>query len=546
MPKLLIICFSLLSITALSQINITFPTSRAVFQRNNNNQCIVYLAGNFTAKSTKIEARAVARPMAQSQGSSTAWSTIQTNPQNGFYSGALILQGGWYDLYVRAWNNNTLLGTDSVQRVGVGEVFVIAGQSNASGSETVRLEGNYGTSAVDDRVSFINFLNNWDHEYQKVSLPAPVFQHADSTARIAPFGISGWCWGALGDQLVQRLKVPVAFFNAAWSGSSIGVWSQTADDSTLSPPFLFPFPKGMPYGYLRVALNYYVAQFGVRAVLWHQGETDNAFSTTRATYATQLKNVIEKSRIHTNKPNLAWVVSRASYYKGLGLTTHRIWQPILDAQNDVIGLNGTSQTGYTTKVFAGPETDSYKGSAYRDADDVHFKGQGHVALANLWNTALSSSFFQATTPSPPLSLPLVTNSCIATDRLSIQLNLSYPQVQWTSNVTATDTAGVSSSISNNTGSYIARVKDYYGNILLSPKIIIPSTFSGLIPIQSLRTGPWNTASTWSCGRIPSILDEVTIQQGHVVSIPLNGVGNFKDLLLNGQLIFSTVSALRNN
>ncbi|GAB3173510.1 CotH kinase family protein [Telluribacter humicola] len=36
--------------------------------------------------------------------------------------------------------------------------------------------------------------------------------------------------------------------------------------------------------------------------------------------------------------------------------------------------------------------------------------------------------------------------------------------------------------------------------------------------ESLSSGDWNSASRWSCGRIPSICDEVTIRQGHVITL----------------------------
>jgi hypothetical protein len=547
MPRISIFLYFLfISVTGIGQINITYPSSRAIFQRNNSNQSSIYIAGNFTQKATKIEAKAIARTMSPTQGTSTSWQTLVTNPQNGFYSGTITLQGGWYDIYVRAWQNNTLLGTDSLQRVGVGEVFVIAGQSNATGAEELRQLGNYGTSASDDRVSFVNYSTNWSQDYSKVVLPLAVFQHADSTSRIAPMGVSGWCWGALGDLLTRRLNVPIAFFNAAWPSCQVGIWSSTANDSTLSAPFIYPLPKGIPYGHLRTALNFYIAQFGIRAVLWHQGETDNAFSTTRVDYATQLKNVIEKSRIHSNKPNLTWVVSRVSHFKGLGLTTARTWQPVIDAQNDVIGLNGISQTGYTTKVVPGPETDNYTGPRYRDSDDVHFKGLGHSTVAGLWSNALTDNFFQTTTPYLPISLPTVYNTCVSSNKLNIQLNASFSNVQWTRNTTATDTVASLSNISATSGSYIARVKDNRGNILLTPKINIPSNFSGLIPIQSLATGNWNNINTWSCGRIPTILDDVTIQTGHLITLPTASTGNFRDLTINGQVIFTATSFLKNN
>lgn len=527
-----------------AQIKLTHPLTRAVYQRNQSNEATLYIAGSYAQKTTKIEARAIARPMTPSQGTSTAWTTIKTNPSGGLFYGSLIVKGGWYNIQVRAWRDTTLVGKDSIERVGVGEVFVIAGQSNACGVEDIRLQGNYGPQANDDRVSFVNYINWWDVGYYDIMLPMPVFQHADSTSRIAPFGISAWCWGAFGDLLTNRLNVPVAFFNAARSSTAIETWSSTANDPGYSPPYFIYLPPGMPYGNLRLALNFYAAQFGVRAVLWHQGESDNITSTSREDYAIRLNNVIKKSRLHSNKPNLTWVVSRATRFKGLGIPYSRSWQPVLDAQNDVIGLHGVHRLGYTPNVLPGPETDAYIGPHLRDNDDVHFKGQGHYLLARLWNEALNDDFFRNVQPYPALALPEVTTKCSSANTLIYSTPANFVQSLWTSNNEATNYLAGDSNYMVSSGSYRVRLKDVYGNTLITARHTVPSTFEGMFPAKSNQTGTWNQSSTWSCGRIPSVFDDVTISKGHTVSIPSNTSASYASLQLEGSLIFATASILK--
>ena len=97
--KIIFLC--LISSFISAQINITYPTSRAVFQRNNSNQSPIYIAGNYTTFADKIEARAVARIMTPTQGITTNWKVIQLNPSNGYYYGTLNVTGGWYDIEVR-------------------------------------------------------------------------------------------------------------------------------------------------------------------------------------------------------------------------------------------------------------------------------------------------------------------------------------------------------------------------------------------------------------------------------------------------------------
>ena len=542
---LILILLISLSATIYAQVTITYPDSRAIFQRNNNNQSPVYIAGNYTVFADKVEARAIARPMTPAQGTSVNWTTIQINPANGYYYGTLNISGGWYDIEVRCWNGTTLLGTASVQRIGVGEVFVIAGQSNATGDSGLAATGNYGPSANDDRVSVVNYAISYPTNYGGVVLPRAEFSRLDSTFHISPFGTSAWCWGALGDTLTKRLNVPIAFFNAGWSGSGADAWSASANDSTATPMNFITYPRGMPYGNLRAALNFYVAQFGVRAVLWHQGETDNLNNTSRDNYGIYLKNIILKSRVHSGKSNLAWVVSKASRYKlPPTLPISRTWQPVIDAQNDVIGINANS-SNYTNLVFDGPATDAYVGPNVRTSDSVHFVGNGHRILANLWNQKLNTTFFINSTPYLPIPPPTLTSDCNGVSSLLMSVSNTYSSSLWTDNNTATNNLSNSYSYSASSGSYRVRVKDGLGNTLISPQISVPSNFSGLIPITSITMGYWFDTTTWSCNRIPTSVDYVTINTGHEVIVGGGYTARFKKLTIKGLLRFFSNGNLQN-
>ncbi len=541
--NILFLCLITTFISA--QITITYPTSRAVFQRNNSNQCPIYIAGNYTTFADKIEARAVVRTMIPSQGTTTNWAVIQSNPSNGYYFGTLTVSGGWYDLEVRHWNGTTLLGTSTLQRIGIGEVFLIAGQSNATGDGDLKNQGNYGPMANDDRVSVVNYTVNFPTNYGGVVLPRAEFSRLDSTFNIAPFGVSAWCWGALGDTLTKRLNVPVAFFNGGWSGTGSNAWKISANDSTATPENFFIMPRGMPYGNLRAALHFYVAQFGVRAVLWHQGETDNYQNIPRNTYGENLKIVITKSREHSAKPNLAWVVSKASRFKGLGITNSRTWQPVIDAQNDVIGLNGNGQVNYTTQVFEGPITDGLIGPNIRTIDSVHFVGNGHRILAGVWNQKLNASFFANSTPYLPIPPPNLTSDCNGVSSILVSVSNTYMSPKWSNNFTADNTLSTSFNYSASSGNYRVKVKDINQNILISPQISIPANFSGLIPIMSQNSGTWHDFMTWKCGRIPTSLDFVIISAGQEVIVGAGLTGRFKKLDLKGNVRLFNSSKLQN-
>ena len=543
LSTILFSCF--ISISSIAQITISYPTSRAVFQRNNSNLSPVYIAGNYTSFADKIEARAVARSMSPAQGTTTSWTIIQSNPSNGYYFGTLNVSGGWYDLEVRYSNGTTILGTGSVQRIGVGEVFLIGGQSNATGDGDLRNQGNYGPMANDDRVSIVNYTITYPTNYGSVVLPRAEFSRLDSTFNIAPFGVSAWCWGALGDTLSKRLNVPIAFFNGGWSGTGSNAWRESANDSTATPFNFFTMPRGMPYGNLRAALHFYIAQFGVRAVLWHQGETDNVQEVTRNTYGNNLKTIITKSREHTNKTNLAWVVSRASRFKGFQIVKSRTWQPVIDAQNDVIGLNGNAQPNYTTQVFEGPATDGLIGPNVRTSDSIHFVGNGHRILANVWNQRLNTAFFTNSTPYLPTPPPTLSSDCNGAASLLITVANTYNNPQWTNNNLANNNLSNSYSYSASSGGYRVKVRDVNNNILISPSISVPTNFSGLIPIVSQNSGTWHDYTTWKCGRIPTSIDFVTISSGQEVIVSSGLTGRFKKLELKGNIRLFNTSKLQN-
>ena len=121
--------------SAVDNLSASSPKTRQVIQRNSNNQADVRVIGSFTGSAMRLEARAVVMVGATNNGISTDWVVIVNAPTNGPYAGTLtnITAGGWYRIEVRAVDaNNNVTLTAAVDRVGVGDIFVTAGQSNAA------------------------------------------------------------------------------------------------------------------------------------------------------------------------------------------------------------------------------------------------------------------------------------------------------------------------------------------------------------------------------------------------------------------------------
>lgn len=432
------------------QLDISYPTERTVFQRDNNNRGSIQIAGNFTLVADRIEAQLV--PI--QGGNATGWITIASSPQGGFYNGSLTATGGWYRLEVRSWRGDQVVGTATIQKVGIGEVFIVAGQSNAQGYFNLGAQG-----ANDDRVNCYNYYNLNDSGDQ---LTRPEFSHLNSDSYIAPRGNSSWGWGRLGDQLASRLGVPILFYNTGWYGAGIKNWSESINGPTYSlfggAPFL---PSGMPYNNLRLVIQTYVSLTGVRAVLWHQGETDTYAKTSAQSYKENLEKVINQSRIDAGR-NISWVIARASYSEPWGGT----YSTVINAQNEVIQS--------LSNIFYGPETDGIGNRS----EGVHFQNEGLTTFGDAWNNSLNTDFFNQSQPQQPLSFPKINVSCSG-DRLNLKVEGDYSSVSWSNGQSG-------STINVGTGNYRAKVKDNSGNVFYSAEVRVSGTIQPSKPTISLE------------------------------------------------------------
>lgn len=444
------VAFLLLPFLSVAQIQVSFPTSRAVFQRDNANQATFRVNGYYTSPVTRIEARLQVRE--GGRGTAVDWQTIQANPSGGVFAGDIRAQGGWYNLEVRGMNGDQQVGAVTpVERVGVGEVFIIAGQSNAQGiHQRAPNPGNDLVNCVNERYPDTGF---------PLEPPVPVFSKVDNTAgfTIAPRGLGSWCWGQLGDLLVKRLNVPVMFFNAAYTGTFVRNWRESAPEGGVATGYFNqPYQGRQPYINLKIALQFYASTLGVRAILWHQGEADNLVNTPVSDYVRDLQLVISQTGTDFGR-SVPWVVSRASYGDGIngGVSNSNI----VLAQNTVIGT--------TANVFAGPETDNIQVKRMRpplnEPEGLHFDSTGLVEVASAWNGSLSDSFFQRATPVGPVAPPAISVACGPNNALTLAINGNFPTVQW-------DSGESGSSVTKGAGTYRAKVKDAQGNTFFTGQV----------------------------------------------------------------------------
>lgn len=464
----------LVVIPSFAQVTVSFPTSRIVFQRSNANTASFVVTGTYK-QGIPDRVEAALEPLTESQGTATDWQLVEQSPVGGLFSGTISATGGWYKLKVRLIRNGQISESTEIDRIGVGEVFVVAGQSNARGIQ------NYGAPpAYEDRVSCFNYLNA---SFETNELPEPAFSHVNADSYIAPYGFSAWSWGALGDLLVARLNVPVLFYNAALEGTTSRAWRESTTGLATNPYIGGAYSNQLPYSQLRVSLRQFASLTGLRAILWQQGESDTQFELPEPEIVTNLQQVIGQSRYDAGH-NISWVMSRVSY-NGTGQTK----SAVVNAQNTVISS--------VSNVFNGPYTDDIQ---IPRPDGVHIQGSGLVSLAEAWNTSLTSDFFKNSNPRSALPLPTIKIGCAGESQVKLFAQGDYTEMHWNTGVSdKTVTVG--------NGVYRIKVKDTSGNFLYSPSIEIGETTLQTLPKPAPPTITTKNATTFCQGEKIELLTQ---------------------------------------
>ncbi|MFT6880384.1 MAG: hypothetical protein ACI97P_001021 [Arcticibacterium sp.] len=438
----LLITLLLVGHASLAQMTLNFPTERSVFQRDINNEGSIYISGSVDKSVEKIEVK-----LEEYKGDELlaflGWTVIQNNSDIGSFSGVLKVKGGWYKLSVRGIINEEVYGTIELNKVGVGEVFIISGQSNAQG-----VPGHGGTGAKDDRVNCSDFTDT-DFRNPNTDL---TFRQLGDDADIGPLGLTPWCWGQVGDSLVARLGVPIMFFNAALTRTSSSNWYESSVDlPTKDAIFQGLFAPGAPYQYLNTTIKQYASIFGLRSILWHQGETDTYPGVpVEETLYGYYKGLIENIRKDFGQ-NMAWMFSRVSFSDG------RTSDIVLRSHDRIINEPDFN-------IFEGPSTDDLGQPRF---DGVHFGNtptlRGLEQLAGSWLDKLDSGFFGVCLPI--ISNPMVDLEINCTVDLQGIMTLSDGQSVFKWNDGNEDTIRVGQS-----GVFWADVFDAKGNSKISQAV----------------------------------------------------------------------------
>ena len=231
-------------------ITMSSPSDYQLLQRNGSSQANIAISGTYTGSPTTIEARF----------NGGSWSTITASPSGGNYSGTLSSQSAGQGSVEVRFSNATSI-TTSKSYVGIGDLFVIAGDSNGVGQGT----SNQSYSHASLKASLFKNNDSWGE------LVDPTDSNSGQSGSRASYdtSIGGSLWPLFATSYMADRGIPVGFIAAAKNGSAI---SGTASATSWQRKTSNPTDTTTLYGDMSTKIT--AAGGSIKAVLFFEGAND--------------------------------------------------------------------------------------------------------------------------------------------------------------------------------------------------------------------------------------------------------------------------------
>lgn len=405
-------------------ISLSFPIDYSVLQRNNSGNTGVWVSGQLINGSgsgqfssplyqiTKLDVKTGNTVTVVQNWTSFSFS------QYGPFRFSVNLPAGWYRVDLQATINGTT--QSATAKFGVGDVFYIAGQSNAQGASN---------SSIFNETAYDGVVSDQSYENCTMQMPRhPIMQPIQASYGIGTQGPNSWCYTVMGNRLIEYnagTDVPVAFFNGASFGTNLQNWLASSDNqatyywfadtrNVCSPNsyenYLY---VGQPYRAFKNLLNFQGGIFGARGIIWHQGEGDNQQATSTSDYTNGFNTLAYKFRSEVDNTSLACWIAKATY--------DETWITNLDKNGNPHGIptwpdvqTAQANLGNSTPNRTGVDSDNIANSQDVNSSDhrpdgVHFSGNQLQALGTAWASQVNSNLL-STTPTLAQTPPLISIS----------------------------------------------------------------------------------------------------------------------------------------
>jgi len=344
-------------------VKLTSPLDYQVFQRQSPELGVVHVKGRSDYSTDVLEAKITGHSASGELAGN--WEPLQADVEGDGFSGDLkVPAGGWYQLTVRARKADGVAAESAVEHVGVGEVFVGAGQSNST---------NYGSERQTVKSGLVASFDG--KTWRLANDPQPGTQDGSQ---------GGSFWPAFGDALAEKYHIPIGVAVTGCGGTSVREWLPkgirfTAEPTTGKHVTAIAPGEWESTGELFEGLANRISALGpngFRAVLWHQGESDAGQlrggapadrQITASEYFGFVLKLFDASRRKAGWP-VPWFMAQATYHSESDPSDEEFRTAQKSLSDDGI-------------FQAGPDTDLLRGE-YRAG--VHFNGKGLQAHGKAW------------------------------------------------------------------------------------------------------------------------------------------------------------------
>ena len=344
-------------------IQLASPLDFQVVQRRTRAQGTVIVAGtvlpagNQELPPDQLEARLIGKDLPGQ------WQPLPFDPRVSAFRGELAAPaGGWYRLEIRALRRGATVASASVEHVGVGEIFVVAGQSNSA---------NYGEERQTNQTGLVTVYDGFS--WRPAGDPEPGAE-GQGGSFLPPFG----------DIMATRFHVPIGLVATGIGGTSVREW--------LASGVRFTNPPTVTHNVVTVGPGQWestgaifrnfsarlrqLGPHGFRAVLWHQGESDAHQADPERTLAGECYRQLLRRLIGDTRREIGWevpwFVAQATYHIPSDVSS-----PDIRAAQKALSDSGAA--------LAGPDSDALTGEMRANhGTEVHLSGPGLRAHGLLW------------------------------------------------------------------------------------------------------------------------------------------------------------------
>jgi hypothetical protein len=337
------------------------PSDYQIFQRRSRLKGSIAVRGAVTGNCGGVRVRLTGKSLTDALPGN--WQPLPFDPITGKFQGDVsIAAGGWYRIEVEATHNDQALGSATVEHVGLGEVFVVAGQSNSS---------NHGSPRQQTVTGMVATFGG--DKWSLATDPQP-----------GGSGKGGSFMPAFGDALYKKCGVPIGVVSVGVGATSVRQWLPKGERMRHRPT-IESYVKSVGQGEWESTGELFerlvkridsLGTHGCRAVLWHQGESDAgqlrggypaSVQISGDDYRRYLEKVIRASRARAGW-EVPWFVAQATYHSE---------QDPADEE-----FRGAQRTVWESGIaLQGPDTDALR-KEYRNG--VHFNAKGLQVHGRLW------------------------------------------------------------------------------------------------------------------------------------------------------------------